>query len=120
MEMSVQKGDSKEMIINGKRASDIFSCIKKKTNNTGINFNHREKTKYRIAFFNKPNPWHNFLMKDWLEQARIGYNRKIIIYFKVTKLTTQSNFIWGFFVCLFTICKVNVKLIHCVYRIDGV
>ena len=69
MKTGVQKGDSKEMIINGKRASDIFSCIKKKTNNTGINFNHREKTKYRIAFFNKPNPWHNFLMKDWLEKA---------------------------------------------------
>ena len=56
MKTGVQKGDSKEMIINGKRAFDIFSCIKKKTNNTGINFNHREKTKYRIAFFNKPNP----------------------------------------------------------------
>ena len=56
METGIQEGDSKEMIINGKRASDIFSSSEKKTNNTGINFNHREETKCRIAFFNKPNP----------------------------------------------------------------
>ena len=44
VENGVQKGGSKEMIINSNRVSDILSCIKKKKpNNIGINFNHKRE-----------------------------------------------------------------------------